>query len=371
MEKVINIAVLWLLTPEGKKLTGGMERWCWDLANLAVKKGFLVNIYQKANKSFYIKYSKDINIIGVKSSLSFIGNLKFSSWLNKNLDKNQTIIFVSQELAILSKFSNSIAINHGIWWDGDFPLIKKALNKVLQKRLINKVKRTICVDTNYINWCHTELSKRKSWASKLAYLPNYSDLTQFQFKDLKSSSGTKTILYPRRLTGNEIENNPRGIGFFLETIKILEKKNLIFNYVFVGRGELTEILKSRLKEFGIPDSRYEVKEVSFEDMPREYEKADIVVIPTIAHEGTSLSAIEGIVSGVPTVVTHIGGLGNLVIDGYNGYISDLDPMTFVEKIEQAIKNSHILNSNAKNMREYYSIQNWEYKVWQVINTLRK
>jgi len=49
-------------------------------------------------------------------------------------------------------------------------------------------------------------------------------------------------------------------------------------------------------------------------MPEVYARADVVVVPSTAHEGTSLSAIEAIASGKPTIVTHIGGLGNIVID---------------------------------------------------------
>jgi len=44
MNKIINIAVIWLMTPEGKMLTGGMERWCWDLAKLASKNKFCLNL---------------------------------------------------------------------------------------------------------------------------------------------------------------------------------------------------------------------------------------------------------------------------------------------------------------------------------------
>ena len=97
-------------------------------------------------------------------------------------------------------------------------------------------------------------------------------------------------------------------------------------------------------------------------------KADVVVIPTVAQEGTSLSAIEGIVSGKPTVVTHIGGLGNIVINGLNGHICDLSPESLADAIQQAAE-TRLLDSSPEvfaRCRESLGKLRWERQVWRFL-----
>lgn len=61
---------------------------------------------------------------------------------------------------------------------------------------------------------------------------------------------------------------------------------------------------------------HEVK--SFDEMKLIYADADIAVIPTVYSEGTSLSCLEAMSSGLPVVATNVGGLNDLILDGYNG-----------------------------------------------------
>jgi glycosyltransferase involved in cell wall biosynthesis len=67
-------------------------------------------------------------------------------------------------------------------------------------------------------------------------------------------------------------------------------------------------------------------------MPAVYRRADVVVVPSVSHEGTSLAAIEALMSARPLVTTHIGGLPNVVIPGLNGFMCDLT----VESLANAI-----------------------------------
>ena len=75
------------------------------------------------------------------------------------------------------------------------------------------------------------------------------------------------------------------------------------------------------------------------------------------------------VSGIPTIVTHIGGLGNLIIDGFNGYISNLNPEDFYDKIILSINNAKSINGNLKSIRQSFSKEEWEKKVWNVLTEI--
>jgi glycosyltransferase involved in cell wall biosynthesis len=55
--------------------------------------------------------------------------------------------------------------------------------------------------------------------------------------------------------------------------------------------------------------------VSQEELPRHYEAADIVVVPTVAQEGLSRTSVEAMAAGKPVVACRIGGLPFTVADG--------------------------------------------------------
>jgi len=60
--------------------------------------------------------------------------------------------------------------------------------------------------------------------------------------------------------------------------------------------------------------------VPHELMGRAYELSDLVLIPTYSHESTSLAAIEGMSRGRPVVATNVGGLSDVVADGWTGFL---------------------------------------------------
>ena len=365
MSKQLNIAVLYCLNFDGSKmLKGGLERWCRDIALLVQQKGYKVTIYQKANTFFEKELAKDVRVVGIQCSLTVRGNWYLSRWLEHNTNREEPFIFATQEMALSKKIKRAVAINHGIWWDGDFPWYKRWIIKRLHYKFITQVKGTICVDTNYINWCHTELPKRKFWQESLFYVPNYVDCDKFRcHAGLEERNGYPTILFPRRLNYRDLDSDPRGSGFLIKALELLEADGIKTRVIFCGRGSLQNAVKNWSFQQGISD-RVTVIEAPLDDMPQIYSQADVVVIPSIAHEGTSLSAIEAIASGKPTIVTHIGGLGNIVIDGLNGYVCNLSPASLAQSIRKALEDRALVNpAICDAFRNSLSKTRWERQVW--------
>jgi glycosyltransferase involved in cell wall biosynthesis len=369
----IHLPVLWLFSPDGQRLlNGGLERWCRDLAVLLARRGYEVTIYQKANVSFEREIERAINVVGVPASLSFRGNYMLVRWIERNVNTAEPFIFVSQELALSQRTQAAVAVNHGIWWDGDFPVWKKILNKKLQYRSLERVRGVACVDTNYINWCHAELPHRESWEQKLTYIPNYADLELFApVKSQKPPGSPLTILFPRRVPGESLRRQIRGLGLLLQAVEILEARGIQTELIVAGRGAQNPAkgdLGGEIAEWaarnGMTD-RIRLSELPLDEMHKMYAAADVVTVPSLAHEGTSLAAIEAIVCGKPTVVSHIGGLGNIVISGVNGYICDLSPRSLADNImraatEPCLQKPEVLRA----FRESLGKPRWERQVWE-------
>jgi len=371
MPKRLNIATLIMLNPEGERFSrGGLERWSRDVALLARDKGYEITAYQKATRPFQKEIAEGVCVKGVVCPASFKGNWKFSRLLARYIDPEDPIIFVSQELALSNSYQRAVAVNHGIWWDGDRPAWKRWLNKRLQYRLINRLRGIICVDTNYINWCHAELPNRKLWEEKLYYVPNYGDLDVFKpGKQRSSREDGLTILFPRRVTDKTLERGGRGGGLFCRALEILAKRGYKARALFVGPGSQQNAIRNWAAARGM-ENEVEVFDVALDEMPSVYAKADVVVVPSIEHEGTSLSAVEALVSGKPTVVSHIGGLGNLVIDGFNGHICNLTAESLADAIQRAaaerlLDDPRILSR----CRESLGKPRWERQVWKVLEDL--
>lgn len=368
MEKRFNIAVLWLLELDGSKmLTGGLERWCRDIAHLIRDKGYDVTIYQKATRQFEKQIATNIRVVGIKCPLTVPGNWFFTNWLNKNTDSSDPFLFVSQELAFWTNCDRAMGVNHGVCWNGDKNFFKKILNRPLQRHLISRLRGIICVDTNYINWCHAELPNRRTWERKLFYVPNYADLKLFPYAPRGRVSGElPTVLFPRRVGGPCIERDGRGAGLLLKAFEILDSEGLQLRLILAGRGRLQKPIEEWTAQRGY-SKRIIVTEVPLDEIGKLYAEADVVVVPTMEQEGTSFSAIEGIVSGRPTIVSHIGGLGNLVIDGLNGYICDLSAESLASCIRRALESPTIDPEILRQCRERLGKPRWELQVWTHIN----
>ncbi len=373
MSKRLNIAVLRVYDHERSQvLGGGMERWCRDVAGLARDKGYDVTIYRKDIVAFEGELSGGIKVVGVKCPPNWRGNWTFSRWLEKNTNLGDPFLFVSMELALSSRFRRVAAIQHAVWWVGDHAYYKRWLNRRLQYQLIKRLRGVICVDTNYINWCHAEYPNRASWEHKLSYVPNYADPELFPvMRSPAITDDLPIILFPRRTTGTRypgkhsmLERSSRGAGLFLKAIELLEQEGTRVRATFVGRGPVQNEIMEWAQSHGMTD-RITVTDVALDDMPDCYAQANVVVVPSIEREGTSLSAIEAIMCGIPTVVTHIGGLGNIVIDGLNGFICDLTPTSLAQGIRRALEVQRLpTGATLESFRESMGKPRWERQVWK-------
>lgn len=367
----LNFVTLWLLDVHGagRSLTGGLERWCRDIADLAARKGYAVTVYQKAVREFELRMPNGVSVRGLPCSQGLLGNWTVGRWLARNADPAEPFVFVAQEMAVSNRARRAVAVNHGIWWNADKPAWKRWVIKRLQRRLLRRLRGIICVDSNYINWCHAEIPGRINWESKLHYIPNYADLALFPAQPPREGAGGAIeILFPRRIPGSDIRRHARGIGLMLAAFGKLHERGRDVRLIVAGRGELQPKVEAWAAERGLSD-RLEIVEAALDDMSALYARADVVVVPSLAHEGTSLAAVEGIVSGRPTVTTAIGGLPNVVVPGLTGHICDLDPTSLADAIEAAARD-RLLGNEAllAACRTALGKDRWETAVWRCLRT---
>jgi glycosyltransferase involved in cell wall biosynthesis len=135
----------------------------------------------------------------------------------------------------------------------------------------------------------------------------------------------------------------------LKAFKIILKKYPEALLLIVGDGELREGLIRQSVEMKIKKNVLFLGERY--DIPELLNVMDIFVLSSIS-EGHNISLIEAMSTGLPTVVTNVGGNKEVVLDGVNGYlVSTGNPQGFADKIINLLENQSLRNKMGRKSRE--------------------
>lgn len=121
-----------------------------------------------------------------------------------------------------------------------------------------------------------------------------------------------------------IKNQNYLIECFFEVHKVNPKTKL----VIVGDGELRVQLEEMVREYHLEDAVSLVGNQN--DVAAYLESSDIYVSSSLV-EGLPLSILEGMACGLPVIANKVGGIPDIVNDGQNGLLIELDDKkAFVE-----------------------------------------
>ncbi len=134
-------------------------------------------------------------------------------------------------------------------------------------------------------------------------------------KELGLSSSCKVIGTAARL--NSIKN----IHMMIRGLKLVLKRNPDTCLVIAGQGEEGEPLKVLASKLGVADH---VKFIGLRfDLHEIYQLFDVFLLTSFS-EGISVTLLEAMSHGVPSVVTAVGGNCEVVEDGVTGYLVPVD-----------------------------------------------
>lgn len=127
------------------------------------------------------------------------------------------------------------------------------------------------------------------------------------------TNGTPTILCVARLVVR------KGVHLLLNAFAQLRAEDVKARLVIVGTGDDEDNLRLLATKLGISHSVEFRGVVPRAEMPELYRNADIFVLPS-ENEGMSNAALEALASGLPLVLTDVGGTAELVTSSENGLI---------------------------------------------------
>lgn len=343
---------------------GGAERYVFDLANLLKEMGYKPRILQGANFDFQREY-RGIKVLGVKCPHNNLW------WLSRVFPKvcegAELVISSPFELAAIIDTAPCIGISHSVKFDTP---AAKNLTKLpddlvnpyaLTFEAIRNLKTCVCNDTNFINWMRTrdhELSK------KLCFIPNYYD--EKVFHPTKKVSKDKIVfIFPRRI------EESRGHRLTIEAFSKVVKKHPEAILRIIGQFQ-DETARHDVEEaIAMFPNNISHTQYTMEESYKAYRDADVMLAPTVYMEGTSLSCIEAMASGIPVIATTVGGLPNLIIDHYNGFLIPTTAEDLAKAMTELIEDGELRKDMSRRALDVatssFTKELWK-KRWQKIIT---
>ncbi|WP_394130835.1 glycosyltransferase family 4 protein [Shewanella maritima] len=295
-------------------VVGGIENYITSLID-ELSPDYGMHVVQPAKAEFNVQLS-NCTVHGVITG-QYRGNAKkhaLAKWVQQHASAEDIVIFATDSYCTKMNNLTTVAIQHGISWDKP----RKQPNRTLQLfnsftrqlKYLGYVKHApnlVCVDHNFVNWYRTWLNA-ESHKIKVIYNFYQQRISQHDFEQKWQQLDEINIIIARRFV------DYRGIKFIAPIIEQLCQQSLNINVTFAGEGPLETDLKQRFLSYNnvnicqyLPNESYAI-----------HAKQHIAIIPTLGSEGTSLSMIEAMAAGCAVIASNVGGLSNLIIDGYNG-----------------------------------------------------
>lgn len=345
---------------------GGVDNYIRDLATIFAEFGYKVRIYQQSNKKESVEEG-GVEIIGTggKNNFSVLWYAEHDVGVNPQKD---ILIFSTDFMLCPSKFKNVIAIQHGVAWDitalkptSDYVNImtsfKGAFRTTKKYIKFKNCTHLVCVDYNFVNWYRTQISHIDI---KLHVIPNYSKIpTAIEHKDVEKLR----IIFARRLV------EYRGTRIFTYAIQNVLKVHPEIEVTIAGEGPEESWMKEQLGQIkNVQFIRY-----SSDESLMVHQHHDIAIVPTRGSEGTSLSLLEAMAAGCAVIATNVGGMTNIILDGYNGLMISPDVKELTEALLCLIEDADLRNHIAKKGRETviksFSFDKWKAKWLRLIEEI--
>ena len=187
---------------------------------------------------------------------------------------------------------------------------------------------------------------------KINVIPNGINLTNFngierdyEFRRQYAMDNEKIILYVGRLVYE------KGIQHLISAMpKILNGYNDA-KLVIAGKGGMLDDLKAQAEYMGIANKVYFTGYLNSKQIQKIYKCADIAVFPS-TYEPFGIVALEAMLAGVPTVVSDVGGLNEIVehrVDGMKTYAGN--PNSIADSVLNLLYDKQLAANVAKKAKQ--------------------
>lgn len=111
----------------------------------------------------------------------------------------------------------------------------------------------------------------------------------------------------------------KGINELMEAIVLLLRAHREIRFLFVGDGKLNGVIQETIVKYGIQDNVEVQKWVDRHELVNVLNSLKAIILPSRT-EGLPNIMLEALACGTPVIVSPVGAIKDLIIDGANGYV---------------------------------------------------
>lgn len=268
-----------------------------------------------------------------KILLEHFPNVLRNKYINKEYDYEIAFNYMIPTF-LLSKKCKTISWMHGDIYD----LKENKKNRKLQKRSLRHVNKIVAISENTYN---SIIDVFPEFKDKTCVINNSFDIETLEKKSKEKIDIKKnkfTMLFAGRFDENK---NPL---FLINVAKILKEKNIDFDLLMIGIGDLKEKVEKKIEEYGLKEN---VKILGYQKNPYPYFKMTDIVLLSSKSEGFPTVLAESLIFGKPFVSTKVGGTSELSCNGKCGFVTN-DIEEYAEDIITLINNKKVYDDMSKN-----------------------
>ena len=317
------------------RVVGGISRVVHDLSHRMIKDGHEVTVvtYRDGNTPYY-ENDKGVDVYRVDNYMIHPNN--FIDWImqmNFNMIAKATELMNKQKYDVIHAHDWLVSyaaktLKHAF----DVPVVatihatESGRNSGIHdetQRYINDSEWLLTYEASEVivnsNFMKNDIQRLFGLPfEKINVIPNGINLNNFtgierdyDFRRQYAMDNEKIILYVGRLVYE------KGIQYLIGAMPKILNNYHDAKLVICGRGGMMDELKQEAHNLGIDNKVYFAGYCDSKKVQKMYKCADVAVFPS-TYEPFGIVALEGMLSGTPTVVSDVGGLNEIVEHGVTG-----------------------------------------------------
>ncbi len=228
-------------------------------------------------------------------------------------------------------------------------------------RLIWKNARIVTANSEGLK----ELARNTLNTKKIEVIHNGINMDEFpQKKEYRDDSNQpfNIITVSRLIKRKRIED-------ILHAVRILKEDKLNINLSIIGEGKSRNRLNKLSQTMKIAKKVHFQGYVPHEMVPEFYKEADVFILSSM-NEGMSNTALEAISSGLPLILTQVGGTTELINN--NGFVVDIRaPKQIARAIKRLYNNPDLNKTMGINSRRHAKQFDWQNVAQSYLKLYRK